>query len=98
MDWVGVLANAVSLAVGVASGSLLSYFLLKKEAKSMIRELTETEVYQRFNTILRELNELLGSEEAKRFISNLNKIVSNLLKTSDGELIKLPELDKNKNS
>jgi hypothetical protein len=95
LDWLATVANAISLAIGVASGSILSYVLLKRESKKMFRQVSETEVYKRFNKLLAELNELLGSEEARLFFKRTNELLASFVKSSGEEVkIKLPPVPK----
>jgi len=92
LDWVGAVLNAVSLAVGVATGSLISWLLLRRETKGVWKKVEASELYVRLNTVLREANELLASEEARNFFKNLTLLLQQLtVKPEKAELIKLPK-------
>ena len=94
MDWLGAVMNAVSLAAGVAAGSVISYFLLRREAKGLVKELVKSELYIRLNTVLKEANEVLSSEEAKLFFKRLATVMESFVasKAEQSEpLLKLPQ-------
>jgi uncharacterized protein (DUF2384 family) len=94
MDWLGAVANAVSLAVGVASGSLISYYLLRREAGKLFRQVCESDVYRQFLKVLVEANELFGSEEARTFFRRLNELLDSFVRGGESVKIKLPALPK----
>jgi uncharacterized protein (DUF2384 family) len=95
MDWLGVVANAVSLAVGVASGSLISYYLLRRETEKLFKQICESNVYKQFCKVLVEANELFGSEEARTFFRRLNELLDSFVKGGGESVkIKLPTLPK----
>jgi len=95
LDWVSILLNAVSLSVGVASGSIISYFLLRREMSGLAKKLIDSELYVRLNTVLKEANDVLGSEDAKKFFSRLTEVMETLVKSNKNveELIILPKRD-----
>jgi hypothetical protein len=96
MDWLTAVANALSLAFGVAFGSFISYYLLRKETSGLIKKFMETEFFVRVNNVLREANEVLASEEARLFFRRLNELLEAFVKGEmqhqPKRLIELPKL------
>jgi len=85
--------NAVSLAVGVAVGSLITFYLTKREIRRMWRSLERSELV----TVLREVlvlsRDVLKSNEARTFFKRLSEVLEGLVgkKKLEEELIVLPE-------
>jgi len=59
--------NALSLAAGLTAGTLLSYYITRREIMGMAKQLSETEFSQDFKQLIKKANELLRSQEAKKF-------------------------------
>jgi hypothetical protein len=93
LDWVGAVANAVSLAVGVSVGSLITFYLTKREMKKTVRAIKDSDAVKEFTATFRLIKEFLESSEAKGFVKRLNVILDKLGsgETVKEELIKIPE-------
>jgi hypothetical protein len=93
LDWVGAVANALSLAVGVSVGSLITFYLTKKEMKKTVREIKDSDAVKEFTATFHLIKEFLESSEAKAFVKRLNTILDKLgsAEPVKEELIKVPE-------
>lgn len=90
MDWVGAVANALSLAVGVATGSLITFYLTKKEFRKLFEG---SELVRLLREVLVLSRDVLKSSEARTFFKRLSEVLDAFLK-SEGtveELIKIPK-------
>lgn len=94
--WFEAVLNAVSLAVGVAAGSYITFHLTKNSIKKLFNEISNSEAGRNFQTILERLKELLDSPESRAFFINLSKVLIQFTKAepNDSPLdleVRLPE-------
>ena len=92
--WLQAVLNAISLAVGVATGSYITFYLTRKQLKSLINEFSESELVQNFKVVLQEARIVLESEESKKFFKKMTEILEKFLSDESEkkeELIRLPQ-------
>jgi len=91
--WLQAVLNAISLAVGVATGSFITFYLTRKQLRSMIDEFSESEMVKNLKAVLESMRGFLESEDSKVFLKRMREILERLLTQSEEEkkeLIKIP--------
>ena len=91
--WLQAVLNAISLAIGVATGSYITFYLTRKQLRSMIDEFSESEMVKNLKAVLESMRGFLESEDSKVFLKRMREILERFLTQSEEEkeeLIKIP--------
>lgn len=95
MDLLMSLSQALIIAFGVALGSFISYFLMRREAKKTVRAILNSRQAQDFGEVFSRVKQLLNDEGLSHEITEILRGVRNVLKEFSKEeeapLIKLPK-------
>jgi len=95
-----------TVVLGIVLGSYLnSKFLMKhfrRELEGIKKSISSTKEYAEATELVRNLNDLLKSEEARRFFAQLTKLVTQLVREETNEkdepILKLPKKKREKRS
>ena len=94
----------IGSAVGIPFGSWLNSKLLTRTWKSEIdkakKEIAESEEYKVAVELVRNLNDLLKSEEARKFFAQLTRLIVQLIgdeesNENNGSVLRLPKKRRN---
>ena len=93
LDWLAAVMNALSLAVGVAVGSLITFYLTKRELRKTFDEFRRSEVYVNLLAVLKGARGLVESPEAKLFFVRASEALKSFTMgcEKDEPVLKLPK-------
>jgi membrane protein DedA with SNARE-associated domain len=71
LNWVDVLANAVSMAVGVSVGSIIAYYITQRQVRKVWRSVERSELYKNASKVMAKLVEVVESKEFADFVKGV---------------------------